>query len=77
MDAPCLQRLLTYPQQGPPIIKVSGASKLEVLGYISNTITTLEIGSMILKVVLTIFWNCLHSTTCLSFSHVYFFLSRK
>lgn len=55
VDAPCLQRLLTFPPHGPTSIKVvtscgGGAllPKLEVLGYVSNTIARFEIGSMVL-----------------------------
>lgn len=56
VDAPCLQRLLTYAPEGPTTIKVTGAPKLQVLGYVSSIVTRLEIGSMIFKVGLAIFW---------------------
>ncbi|TVU07190.1 hypothetical protein EJB05_47234, partial [Eragrostis curvula] len=49
MDAPCLERLFTYPPQGPTIIRVTRAPKLQVLGCLSDAISKLEIGGMIFK----------------------------
>jgi hypothetical protein len=50
-DAPSLQRLLpTYSQYGPMAIRVIWAPKLEILGFLSECISTLQLGTTVFQV---------------------------
>ncbi|KAM3412861.1 hypothetical protein ACQJBY_004185 [Aegilops geniculata] len=49
-DAPCLERLLPlYPDDGPATIRVIRAPKLEILGFLSEGISTLHLGSTVFQ----------------------------
>uniref|UniRef100_J3MK15 Uncharacterized protein n=1 Tax=Oryza brachyantha TaxID=4533 RepID=J3MK15_ORYBR len=49
-DAPCLERLMLLdPYSGPKIVKVIRAPQLKVLGYLSNKITKLDLGPVIIQ----------------------------
>uniref|UniRef100_A0ACD5U048 Uncharacterized protein n=1 Tax=Avena sativa TaxID=4498 RepID=A0ACD5U048_AVESA len=49
-DAPCLERLLPdFPKDGPPTIRVISAPKLEILGFLSKGISTLDLGTMVFQ----------------------------
>ncbi|XP_020186576.1 putative F-box/LRR-repeat protein At5g02700 [Aegilops tauschii subsp. strangulata] len=53
-DAPCLERLISFNGNGPRTIRVIGAPKLTVLGYVCNKIFKLEIGTTIVKEMIPI-----------------------
>jgi hypothetical protein len=50
-DAPCLERLLPiFPEDGPVTISVIRAPKLQILGFLSQGISTLHLGTMVFQV---------------------------
>ncbi|XP_037473011.1 F-box/LRR-repeat protein At1g06630-like [Triticum dicoccoides] len=50
VDAPCLERLLPiYPDDGPATIRVIRAPKLEVLGFLSQGISRLHLGTTVFQ----------------------------
>ena len=52
VDAPCLERLLPiYPNGGPATIRVIRAPKLEVLGFLSQGIPRLHLGTTVFQVL--------------------------
>ncbi|CAM0953775.1 unnamed protein product [Alopecurus aequalis] len=49
-EAPCLERLLPiFPGAGPTTIRVNRAPKLEVLGFLSEGVSTLHLGTMLFQ----------------------------
>jgi hypothetical protein len=53
-DAPCLERLLpNCPNDGPATIRVIHAPKLRILGFLSEGISTLHLGSTVFQVAST------------------------
>ncbi|VAH10257.1 FBD-associated F-box protein At4g10400-like [Triticum dicoccoides] len=49
-DAPCLDRLLPiYPDDGPVTIRVIRAPKLQILGFLSEGISTLQFGTTVFQ----------------------------
>ncbi|KAM3297851.1 hypothetical protein ACQJBY_039688 [Aegilops geniculata] len=49
-DAPCLERLLPlYPDGGPATVRIIRAPKLQVLGFLSNGISTLHVGTTVFQ----------------------------
>ncbi|XBJ12690.1 FBD-associated F-box protein At4g10400-like [Aegilops tauschii subsp. strangulata] len=49
-DAPCLDRLLpVYPDDGPATIRVIRAPKLQILGFLSEGISTLQFGTTVFQ----------------------------
>ncbi|VAH23117.1 unnamed protein product [Triticum turgidum subsp. durum] len=54
-DAPCLERLLPiYPDDGPVTIRVIRAPKLEVLGFLSEGISTLHLGTTVFQKMIAV-----------------------
>ncbi|KAM3413264.1 hypothetical protein ACQJBY_004436 [Aegilops geniculata] len=52
VDGPCLERLLPiYPDGGPATIRVIRAPKLEVLGFLSQGISRLHLGTTVFQVL--------------------------
>uniref|UniRef100_A0ACD5TDG6 Uncharacterized protein n=1 Tax=Avena sativa TaxID=4498 RepID=A0ACD5TDG6_AVESA len=58
-DAPCLERLLpNFPNDGPATIRVIQAPKLEILGFLSEGISTLQLGTSVFQVWCSSYDNC-------------------
>uniref|UniRef100_A0ACD5U018 Uncharacterized protein n=1 Tax=Avena sativa TaxID=4498 RepID=A0ACD5U018_AVESA len=54
-DAPCLERLLQdFPDDGPTTIRVIQAPKLEILGFLSEGISTLQLGTSVFQKMIAV-----------------------
>uniref|UniRef100_M8AT34 Uncharacterized protein n=2 Tax=Aegilops tauschii TaxID=37682 RepID=M8AT34_AEGTA len=54
-DAPCLERLLPiYPDSSPATIRVIQAPKLEILGFLSEHISTLHLGTTVFQKMIAV-----------------------
>ncbi|KAM0891774.1 hypothetical protein ACQ4PT_026159 [Festuca glaucescens] len=54
-DAPCLERLLpNFPNDGPTTMRVIRAPKLEILGFLSEGISTLHLGTAVFQKMIAI-----------------------
>jgi hypothetical protein len=57
-DAPCLERLLPIrSHDGPLTIRVIRAPKLEILGFLSKGIWTLQLGTTVFQVATRAIFN--------------------
>ncbi|XP_037444046.1 uncharacterized protein LOC119312423 [Triticum dicoccoides] len=54
-DAPCLERLLPiYPDSSPATIRVIRAPRLEILGFLSERISTLHLGTTVFQKMIAV-----------------------